>query len=92
VDYIEPKPGIPPTPRHVRDIINLMRDRGIKVLFSTNYYDYNQIRSVATRTNAVPVSVPSNTEGATGTETYQALVALWVRDLGAAFAGRPAHP
>jgi ABC-type Zn uptake system ZnuABC Zn-binding protein ZnuA len=92
VDYIEPKPGIPPTPRHVRDIINLMRDRGIKVLFSTNYYDYNQIRSVATRTNAVPVSVPSNTEGATGTETYEALVALWVRDLGAAFAGRPAHP
>ena len=92
VDYIEPKPGIPPTPRHVSDIITLMRERGIKVLFSTNYYDYNQVRSVAARTNAVPVSVPSNTEGAEGTETYIDLVSLWVRELSRAFAGRPAHP
>jgi ABC-type Zn uptake system ZnuABC Zn-binding protein ZnuA len=92
VDYIEPKPGIPPTPRHVSEIITLMRDRGIRVLFSTNYYDYNQVRSVAARTNAVPVSVPSNTEGAPGTDTYIDLVSLWIRELGAAFAGRPAHP
>jgi ABC-type Zn uptake system ZnuABC Zn-binding protein ZnuA len=92
VDYIEPKPGIPPTPRHVSEIITLMRERGIKVLFSTNYYDYNQIRTVAARTNAVPVSVPSNTEGASGTDTYIDLVSLWVKELGQAFAGRPAHP
>jgi ABC-type Zn uptake system ZnuABC Zn-binding protein ZnuA len=92
VDYIEPKPGIPPTPRHVSDIITLMRERGIKVLFSTNYYDYNQVRSVAARTDAVPVSVPSNSEGAEGTETYIDLVSLWVRELSRAFAGRPAHP
>jgi ABC-type Zn uptake system ZnuABC Zn-binding protein ZnuA len=69
-----------------------MRERGIKVLFSTNYYDYNQVRTVAARTNAVPVSVPSNTAGAEGTETYIDLVSLWVRELNRAFAGRPAHP
>lgn len=92
VDYIEPKPGIPPTPRHVGEVVNLMRDRGIKVLFSTNYYDYNQVRSVAAKTNATPVSVPSNTEGDEGTDTYVDLVSLWVRELAAAFAGRPAHP
>ncbi|HEX9632129.1 MAG TPA: metal ABC transporter substrate-binding protein [Gemmatimonadales bacterium] len=92
VDYIEPKPGIPPTPRHVSDIITLMRERNIRVLFSTNYYDANQVRSVAARTGAVPVMVPSNTGGAEGTETYIALITLWVRALGNAFAGRPAHP
>lgn len=92
VDYIEPKPGIPPTPRHVNEIISLMRERGIRVLFSTNYYDANQIRSVAARTGATPVSVPSNTEGAKGTDTYVDLVSLWIRELAAAFAGRPAHP
>lgn len=92
IDYIEPKPGIPPTPRHVSEIITLMRERGVKVLFSTNYYDYNQVRSVAGRTNAVAVSVPSNTEGAEGTDTYIELVSLWVRELNRAFAGRPAHP
>jgi ABC-type Zn uptake system ZnuABC Zn-binding protein ZnuA len=92
VDYIEPKPGIPPTPRHVSDIITLMRDRNIHVLLSTNYYDFNQVRTVAARTNAVPVTVPSNTEGAENTTTYTDLVSVWVRTLGAAFAGRPAHP
>ena len=92
VEYIESKPGIPPTPRHVSDVITLMRDRGIKVLFSTNYYDYNQVRTVATRTNAVAVNVPSNTDGAPDTSTYVDLVSLWVRELANAFGARPAHP
>jgi ABC-type Zn uptake system ZnuABC Zn-binding protein ZnuA len=92
VEYIEPKPGIPPTPRHVNDVITLMRERGIKVLFSTNYYDYNQVRTVAARTNAAAVSVPSTTGGAEETATYVDLVTLWVRELARAFASRPAHP
>jgi ABC-type Zn uptake system ZnuABC Zn-binding protein ZnuA len=91
IDYIEPKPGIPPTPRHVSEVITLMRDRDIRVLFSTNYYDANQVRSVAAKTGAVAVMVPSNAEGAPDTDTYIALVTLWVRQLRAAFAG-PAHP
>jgi ABC-type Zn uptake system ZnuABC Zn-binding protein ZnuA len=92
VDYIEPKPGIPPTPRHVADIITLMRDRNIHVLFSTNYYDINQVKSVATKTNAIPVAVPSNTEGGPETSTYIDLVSSWVRALAVAFRERPAHP
>jgi ABC-type Zn uptake system ZnuABC Zn-binding protein ZnuA len=92
VEYIEPKPGIPPTPRHVNAVINLMRERGVRVLFSTNYYDYNQVRAVAGRTNAMAVTVPSNTGGAEGTETYSDLIALWIRELSRAFASRPAHP
>jgi len=84
-EYIEPKPGIPPTPRHVADVIQLMRDRSIHVLFSTNYFDRNQVRSVADRTNAVAVIVPANTFGAPGVETYEQLVDLWVSELAAAF-------
>jgi ABC-type Zn uptake system ZnuABC Zn-binding protein ZnuA len=76
----------------VNDVITLMRDRGVKVLFSTNYYDYNQVRTVAARTNATAVSVPSNTGGTQGTETYIELVSLWVGELARGFAGRPAHP
>jgi ABC-type Zn uptake system ZnuABC Zn-binding protein ZnuA len=92
VDYIEPKPGIPPTPKHVSEVVSLMRDRGIHVLFSTNYYDFNQVRTIAARTNAVALTVPSNTEGAENTATYIDLVSLWVTKLAAAFAVRPAHP
>jgi len=85
-DYVEPKPGIPPTPQHVADVIDLMNRRHIHVLFSTNYFDRNQVQSVADRTNATAVIVPSNTFGAPGIETYEQLVDLWVSQLAEAFA------
>lgn len=83
--YVESKPGIPPTPRHVADVIELMKSRGLHVLFSTNYFDRNQVRSVADRTDATAVIVPSNTFAAPGIETYESLVDLWVTELSAAF-------
>jgi len=85
-DYIEPKPGIPPTPRHVQEIITAMRDRHIQVLLSTNYYDRNQVMGVAQRTGAKAVIVPSNTGGSSGAvNTYFDLVNLWVSELARAF-------
>jgi zinc/manganese transport system substrate-binding protein len=91
VEYIEAKPGIPPTPRHVQDVIALMRDRHIPVLFSSNYFDHNQIRDVAARTNANAVIVPENTHGAPGVETYFDLMNTWVTSLVQGFAGAPAR-
>jgi zinc/manganese transport system substrate-binding protein len=89
-DYVEPKPGIPPTPRHVQQIITAMRERHINVLLSTNYYDRNQVRAVAARAGGTAVIVPSNTGGAPGTETYFDLVTSWVAELARAFAGSSA--
>ena len=85
-DYIEPKPGIPPTPRHVRELIEAMQAKNIRVLFSTNYYDHRQVREIARRTHATAVIVPSNAEGAPGTATYFDLVTLWITELAKAFA------
>ncbi len=90
-DYIEPKPGIPPTPRHVQEIITAMRDRHIQVLLSTNYYDRNQVLEVAQRTGAKAVIVPSNTGGSPGVDTYVDLMNLWITELGRAF-GAPEVP
>ncbi len=86
VEYIEVKPGIPPTPRHVRDVINLMRDQHIPVLFASNYFDRNQIREVAERTGATAVIVPENTHGAPGVETYFDLMNTWITQLAQGFA------
>ena len=84
-DYIEPKPGIPPTPRHVQEIISAMRDRRIEVLLSTNYYDRNQVLGVAQRTGAKAVIVPSNTGGSGNVSTYFDLMNLWLQELTRAF-------
>jgi ABC-type Zn uptake system ZnuABC Zn-binding protein ZnuA len=86
-EYIEAKPGIPPTPRHVQDVIALMRERKIPVLFASNYFDRNQIRQVAQRTGARAVVVPENTGGAPGVDTYFDLLNTWVSGLAAGFGG-----
>jgi len=84
-EYIEAKPGIPPTPRHVEEVIALMRDRHIPVLFASNYFNRNQIQQVAEKTGARAVIVPENTHGAPGVETYFDLMNTWVNGLAAAF-------
>jgi len=81
VEYIEAKPGIPPTPRHVQEVIALMRDRHIPVLFASNYFNHDQIREVAQRTGANAVIVPENTGGAPGVDTYFDLMNTWVTQL-----------
>ena len=85
VDYIEPKPGIPPTPGHVLEVINEMRAQHIEVLLSTNYYDRNQVVEVAQKTAAKAVIVPSNTGGAVGINTYFDLMNLWISELARGF-------
>jgi len=85
VDYIEPKPGIPPTPGHVLEVINEMRTQHIQVLLSTNYYDRNQVMEVAQKTGAKAVIVPSNTGGQAGINTYFDLMNLWISELARAF-------
>jgi zinc/manganese transport system substrate-binding protein len=86
-EYIEAKPGIPPTPGHVQEVIALMKQRKIRVLFASNYFDRNQIRQVAQRTGAQAVIVPENTNGAPGINTYFDLMNAWVNGLAAAFKG-----
>ncbi|HYC31512.1 MAG TPA: metal ABC transporter substrate-binding protein [Gemmatimonadales bacterium] len=86
-EYIEAKPGIPPTPGHVQAVIALMKERHIPALFASNYFDRNQIRQVAERTGARPVIVPENTAGAPGVDTYFQLVDTWVKGLAGAFNG-----
>jgi ABC-type Zn uptake system ZnuABC Zn-binding protein ZnuA len=85
VVYIEAKPGIPPTPGHVQEVIKLMQERKIPVLFASNYFDRKQIQRVAERTGAKAVIVPENTQGAPGVNTYFDLVNTWVSSLATAF-------
>ena len=85
VAYVEAKPGIPPTPGHVEEVIALMKERQIPVLFASNYFPKSQIEQVAAKTGATAVIVPENTFGAPGVTTYFDLVNTWVTGLAAGF-------
>lgn len=92
VDFVEPKPGIPPTPRHVAELIQEIKDQHIPVIFTANFYSQSQAITIAERTGAQAVIVPANAAGAPGTDTYIDLVSFWVSHLADAFKRAPATP
>jgi zinc/manganese transport system substrate-binding protein len=78
---VEPKPGIPPSPKHVSDLVEEMRKRSIKILLAANYFDQQQVRTVAGRVGAEAVIVPLYVGGVAGVDDYFELVDYWVEGL-----------
>jgi zinc/manganese transport system substrate-binding protein len=60
VGYIEPRPGIPPTPSHTIDLVNLMKRGNIKIELIEPYFDLKTPNSIASMTGGkVVVMMPS---------------------------------
>jgi zinc/manganese transport system substrate-binding protein len=60
VDYVEPRPGIPPTPSHTLEVINTMKRDGIKLLLVEPYFDLRTPNSIARAVGGdVAVLMPS---------------------------------
>ena len=86
VDYVEPKPGIPPTARHVAELIGRIEAEHIEVLLAANYFERRKPQLIAERTGIVPVVVPTSVGGEPGVVTYFDLVDIWLTRLLDAFA------
>jgi len=86
--YIEPKPGIPPTPRHVEQVMRLIQDEGIQVILTAGYFDPVKPKSIAERTGASAVIVPMGS-GTGGIEGYDGLVDFWIDSLLDGFGVQP---
>jgi ABC-type Zn uptake system ZnuABC Zn-binding protein ZnuA len=60
VDYVEPRPGIPPTPSHTLEVINTMKRDGIKLVLIEPYFDRKTPDSIARAVGGdVAVLMPS---------------------------------
>jgi len=85
IDYVEPKPGIPPSARHVHELIEKMAGQEVHVLLAANYFSRTEIDAIAERTGATAVVVPLGPLN-DGPRTYFDLVEAWVGGLERAFA------
>ena len=83
--YVETKPGIPPTARHVAELIERIDSEQIQVLLAANYFERRKPELIAERTGITPVVVPMSVGGEDGVDSYFDLVDLWVERLAAAF-------
>lgn len=60
VGYVEPRPGIPPSPSHTLELIGIMRRENVKVIMVEPYFDLKTPNSIGSQTGAqVVVMMPS---------------------------------
>ena len=67
--FLEPKPGIPPTPAHLAEVITKMKAGNLKVVTVQPYQNRKTAETVAGHTGAVVLDFPSF-PGGKGTEGY----------------------
>ena len=63
IGYVEPKPGIPPTPQHTLDLINEMKRRNVKLVLIEPYFDSKTPNSIGRATGAEVVVLPPSVGG-----------------------------
>jgi ABC-type Zn uptake system ZnuABC Zn-binding protein ZnuA len=85
VGYVEPKPGIPPSARHVHELVEKIKRDRIQVLLAASYFSARQVQSIAERTGCRALRVPMG-PGVDGTADLFALIDLWIDKLARAFA------
>jgi zinc/manganese transport system substrate-binding protein len=87
VGHIEPKPGIPPTPSHTLEIINLIRDEGVPLILVEPYVDTKTPDYIAQKTGAKVVQLYPSVGGRAEIGDYFALFDYDLRAIVAALAG-----
>jgi len=84
VDYVEDRPGIPPTPRHLSTLLERMRQQHIYVLLQSTFADQKRGRRFAERADASLIVLPAAVGSANGTQDYVRLMDTIVKRLVAA--------
>jgi zinc/manganese transport system substrate-binding protein len=79
IGYVEPRPGIPPSPGHTLDLMAEMRRQNVKILLVEPYFDLKTPQSIGRETGAkVLVMLPS----VGGEKAITDYIALFDYDLG----------
>ena len=70
IGYVEPKPGIPPTPQHTLDVIQAMRAQGVKLIVVEPYFDSKTPNSIASQTGGKVLVLPPSVGGVPAASDY----------------------
>ncbi len=88
VGFLEPKPGIPPTPQHNLDIINLMQREKVPLILMEVYFDRKTPDFVASKTGSKVVMLTPSVGGEPSAKDYISLFDTDVDTLVKALGGK----
>ena len=94
VGYVEPKPGIPPSPSHTFDLTQQMKKDNVKIIIIEPYFDSKTPNAIGRDTGAQVVTLAPSVGGAKGANVgdYLALFDYNVNTLIAAFKAAGVKP
>jgi zinc/manganese transport system substrate-binding protein len=88
--FLEPKPGIPPSPAHLANVITQMKDEGARVIIVDPYLSRKTAETVAKATDAEVVNVTQFPGGVKGSgKTYLEMMDYLIDSISTALATPP---
>ena len=82
--FLEPKPGIPPSPSHLTEVIAQMKAQHVKAVIVEPYHDRRVAEKAASATGAKVVEFSQFPGGISGTDSYVKLIDTLISRLAAA--------
>jgi len=70
VGYVEPKPGIPPSPAHTLTLMQEIKRQGIKIILVEPYFDLKTPNAIARDTGATVLVMPPSVGGVKEASDY----------------------
>jgi zinc/manganese transport system substrate-binding protein len=84
IGYVEPKPGIPPTPQHTIEVIGEMKRQGAKLIIVEPYFDLKTPQAIANQVGGKVLVLAPSVGGAKEVTDYTQLFEYDVNQLAAA--------
>jgi zinc/manganese transport system substrate-binding protein len=70
IGYVEPRPGIPPSPQHTLDLINEMKRQNVKLILVEPYFDLKTPNAIARDTGGQVLVMPPSVGGVKEASDY----------------------
>jgi zinc/manganese transport system substrate-binding protein len=84
IGYVEPKPGIPPTPQHTIEVIDGMKSQGAKLIIVEPYFDLKTPQAIANQVGGKVLVLAPSVGGAKEATDYIQLFEYDVNQLAVA--------
>jgi len=89
VEYVEPKPGIPPSAKHLEDLVRLLSRGDIHLILTRPYVEHRSTDSLAEKAGVKVITIPLEVGGAPEATDYFRLFDFATDRIVQALAGGP---
>jgi len=70
IEFIEPYPGVPPSPSHIKELTSIVKERNIRIIAVEPYFDHRVPDKIASASDAVVIDLYPSIGGRKEGESY----------------------